>query len=168
MTRRERPLIEPGRLLREYTPVEAAALAAQWLAVFGANGFGSGSREYLWHVFSFAAFPVLSLKEARDQYELETCAEYIVLSDDKDVAFLTDQRPTASSLSDWFVFPPNLAWTMAFTHEDGWLGPYFARHPQYAALNAKNLALLDKQHADEQARLRKQGEIEIAKKRGWA
>ena len=29
--------------------------------------------------------------------------------------------------ADAYVFPPDLAWTMVFTHEDGWLGPYFSR-----------------------------------------
>ena len=28
--------------------------------------------------------------------------------------------------SDFFVFPPNLLWTMSFTHEQPDLGPYFA------------------------------------------
>jgi hypothetical protein len=25
-----------------------------------------------------------------------------------------------------------------FTHEDGWLGPYFAKHPEYEILNRKS------------------------------
>ncbi len=157
MARRERPLIEPGRVLHEYSPAEASELAERWLAAFAANGFGTGSRDYLWHVFSFEATPALSKAKAQEQYELESSAEYVVLSDDRDVAFVTDRRPTASSLSDWFVFPPNMAWTIAFTHEDGLLGPYFARHPMHAALDLENQALLKKKLA-----------LEDAKQRGWA
>lgn len=157
MVRRDRPLIQPGRVLREYSRAEAAELAERWLAVFAANGFGNGSRDYLWHVFSFEATPALSRAKAQEQYELESSTEYVVLSDDRDVAFVTDQRPSVSSLSDWFVFPPNMAWTMAFTHEDGWLGPYFARHPAHASLDLENRALLKKKLA-----------LDDAKQCGWA
>ena len=34
---------------------------------------------------------------------------------------------------------------MAFTHEEGWLGPYFAQHPRYADLNPANVARVKKQ-----------------------
>ena len=156
MARNDRALIEPGRVLREYSREEAASLAEQWLAVFAADASAPGMRRYLWHIFSYGSAPALALGEAREQYELETCAEYVVLSNERDVAFVTDQRPTASALRDWFVFPPNMAWTMAFTHEDGWLGPYFARHPKHAILSVDNAT-----------RLKKQREIENAKQRGW-
>jgi hypothetical protein len=49
----------------------------------------------------------------------------------------TDVLPASSSWSDYYVFPPDFAWTMAFTHEAGWLGPYFARHPDYERLHRK-------------------------------
>jgi hypothetical protein len=32
-----------------------------------------------------------------------------------------------NSGQDIYVWPNGLDWTMAFTHEDGWLGPYFSR-----------------------------------------
>jgi hypothetical protein len=47
-----------------------------------------------------------------------------------------------------------MAWTMAFTHEDGWLGPYFARHASYQNLNAENLAMIRKAKKAEEARLK--------------
>jgi hypothetical protein len=43
---------------------------------------------------------------------------------------------------------------MAFTHEDGWLGPYFARHASYQGLNAENLAKILKAKKAEEARLK--------------
>lgn len=69
----------------------------------------------------------------------------------------TNQRPENCSLADYYVFPPNLAWTMAFTHEDGWLGPYFARHRDFEALDREN-----------DARVRKEREAEAARLKGWS
>jgi len=83
-------------------------------------------------------------------------SDYVVLSNDRQVVFITDQRPETCSLTDYYVFPPNLAWTMAFTHEDGWLGPYFARHRNFEALDRENAA-----------RVRKEREAQAAKLRGW-
>ena len=45
---------------------------------------------------------------------------------------------------------------MAFTHEAGWLGPYFARHRDFATLDAEN-----------QAKLRKVQERAEARAKGW-
>lgn len=49
---------------------------------------------------------------------------------------------------------------MAFTHEDGWLGPYFAKHPNYDALVLQEI---------ERGRAiqRKAQEIARAKQEGW-
>lgn len=55
---------------------------------------------------------------------------------------------------DFYVFPSNLAWTMAFTHEDGWLGPYFARHRNFTELNKANLEKIRKLHQAEAAHLK--------------
>lgn len=60
-------------------------------------------------------------------------------------------------MADCLVFPPNFAWTMAFTHEDGWLGPFFATHPNVDRLDAANLA-----------QIRKQRELVEARAKGWA
>jgi len=45
---------------------------------------------------------------------------------------------------------------MAFTHEDGWLGPYFAKHSQYDKLNQQNIKSIEKALS-----------IEQAKQKGW-
>ena len=49
-----------------------------------------------------------------------------------------------------------MAWVMAFTHEEGWLGPYFAKHPKYTTLCEENARLVEKE--------RKKAE---AKQKGW-
>jgi hypothetical protein len=91
------------------------------------------------------------------QYKRQVGVEFVVLSNDRKLAFVTELLPESSSLTDYYVFPPNLAWTMAFTHEDGWLGPYFARHPDFAKLEAEN-----------QHKLQKHRQAEAARQKGWA
>jgi hypothetical protein len=157
MTCAHRPLIAPGNVLRQFSEAEASVLAAGWLAIYGKNRHGANTKAYLWHVFSGARYPSASGADAVEQYKQQVGREFVVLSNDRKLAFLTERLPEASSLADYYVFPPNLAWTMAFTHEDGWLGPYFARHPGYAKLNAEN-----------QAKLQKHLQAEAARQKGWA
>jgi len=143
--------IQPGSVLRSYSPGESQQLAVQWLATFGGSG-APNTKSYMWHVLSFGAYPSLSLQEASTQYELQVAPSFVVLSNDRHQAVETDLRPTSCSESDFLVFPPNMAWTMAFTHEDGWLGPYFAKHSQYDKLNQENIGKIEKARAIEQAR----------------
>jgi hypothetical protein len=157
MRRSRLPLISPGTVVRRFTEVETSALAVNWLAVFAKELHGINAEAYLWHVFSAARYPSVTGADAFQQYMQQSGSEFVVLSNDRKQAFLTELLPEGSSLADYYVFPPNLAWTMAFTHEDGWLGPYFACHPEYKRLNAEN-----------QARLQKRREAESARKRGWA
>lgn len=160
--KRQRPAIavEPGRVLRELTPEQVSEYLARWLACFGAGGAGVNMRVYMWHVFSAERYPSASGVPAKEQYARHEAGEYVVLSNARDEGFVTDLRPQACALSDWFVFPPNLAWTMAFTHEDGWLGPYFAKSPAYERLNADNQAQLHKAVAKAKA-------AERALREGW-
>ena len=151
-----RPLIAPGKVIREFSEEEADRLADDWLAVFGKSRHGVNTKAYLWHVFSGARYPSSSGAAAVDQYKRQSGTEFVVLSNDRRLAFLTELLPESSSLSDYYVFPPNLAWTMAFTHEDGWLGPYFARHPNFEQLNEAN-----------QTKLKKVREMEVAQRKGW-
>ena len=148
--------VGPGKVLRVLAAVEASALADAWLKVFAKNAQGVNTKAYLWHTFSANRYPSAAGKEALTKYELNIAGEYIVLSNDRDLAFVTDQRPTNCSLSDWYVFPENFAWTMAFTHEEGWLGPYFARHERFSELNRDN-----------EMKIRKACEAEAARLKGW-
>jgi hypothetical protein len=156
MTRLPHPLVAPGSVIRRFSEEEAGCLADDWLDVFGKNRHGVNTMAYLWHVFSGARYPSIGGAAAVEQYKQQTGVEFVVLSNDRKLAFLTELMPGSSSLSDYYVFPPNLAWTMAFTHEDGWLGPYFARHPNYQQLSEAN-----------QAKLKKVREMEAAQRKGW-
>lgn len=60
------------------------------------------------------------------------------MSNDGGPAIFTDLRPTNLNYHDVYVFPQNIAWTMTFTHKEGWLGPYFAKHAIYSALEKEN------------------------------
>lgn len=160
MSRTERDIISPGSVIRRHSTDEVRALVQTWLETFGKRRLGANTRSYLWHVFSYECYPSISGEAALAAYGLRTAPEYTVLSNDRDIAFVTDERPVSSSLRDYLVFPPNLAWTMAFTHEDGWLGPYFARHPDFDRRDRENVAAVE--HA-----LRKRQQIEVARRNGW-
>ena len=148
--------IEPGAVLKRYSKAESRKLAQQWLAAFGVDARGANTKAYLWHVFSFERYASASKNEARKLYEQQIAPTYIVLTNDQEEAIETDALASWCSHADFYVSPPNFAWTMAFTHEDGWLGPYFAMHQHYDALHQANLAQIQKNQ-----------EIELAKQEGW-
>ena len=156
--KREEPNVVPGRILRTLSKGEAAPLVEQWWDVFGRPRHAN---YFLWHVFSGGDYPCLRGDAARETYGQHLAPEYIVLWMNRE-ALVTDLPPPPESYagSDFYVFPPNLAWTMAFTHEDGdprWpSGPYFARHPDYGRLNEENRAAVEKLHQAEAAKLKGQ------------
>lgn len=152
-------LVVPGASVRHFTDAEAAALTATWLAAFGSDRGGvnvTGPKGHLWAVFCAERFPCVAREEARCTYRLQREAEYLVLLNDGRAAVATDALPLEVPLADYCVFPPNLAWTMAFTHEAPLDGPYFARHARFDELSKSNLALLRKKQA-----------AEAAKAKGW-
>lgn len=155
---RKKPLaVSPGSIVRLFSETEAARLTADWLAVFCKGLKGAKQEPFLWHVFSGGRYPSTEGEAALNYYRAQVGTEFIVLSNDRKTAFLTDRLPESASLFDYYVFPPNLAWTMAFTHESGWLGPYFARHPDAATLDRENETAVRKRH-----------EAETARRNGWA
>ena len=157
MTRKIVLTVTPGNVVRLFSEEEAAQLATLWISTFGKGHKKLQHEQFLWHIFSGGHYPATEGDLALKQYSAQIGTEFIVLSNDRKVAFLTDQLPDSTSLYDYYVFPPNLAWTMAFTHEAGWLGPYFARHPNSEALDIAN-----------EAAVRKAKEADLARKSGWA
>ncbi len=149
--------VEPGAIILHYSEAEAAAFADRWLAIYGANRQGVNAKAYLWHIFAADRYPHVARDQAWAQYNSQEAIAFVVLSNDRKQAFLTSLRPSSCPWIDYVVFPSNFAWTMARTHEEEWLGPYFARHPRYAELDAEN-----------QAGTRKQREAEVARSKGWA
>lgn len=149
-----------GRIVRRFTEQEARQIVGEWIDVYAKNPAGAHSEAFLWHTFSSGAFPSVCKREAQRHYAEQVAAEIVVLSNDRVSALLTDSLPTQCSVSDYLVFPKNLAWSMAFTHEDGWLGPYFAKHPRYDSLVSENI----RRSRDMQ---RKAMGAERAKREGW-
>jgi hypothetical protein len=143
-------IVGPASSVRHCTEAEAVTLTAAWLAAFGENRDGvrvTGPKGFLWHIFSAGRYPCVDGEDARSLYRLQPAAEYLVLMNGGGKAVSTDTLPLESPLADYCVFPPNLAWTMAFTHESGLLGPYFAKHTRFDELSKSNLMLLRKRQA---------------------
>ncbi len=129
----------------------------EWESAFPADRRDIHIEDYAWHVFSSMRYASVSGEAAIAEYNRHESLRYVVLSNDRDQGLITDQRPTSVSISDYLVCPINWAWTMAFTHEDGWLGPYFARHRDYDKLEIAN-----------RLGLRKRDESAAAKENGWS
>ena len=152
--------LRPESILQTYTKTETQQWVERWRSVYASDKRAPGLAQYLWHTFSWAAYPSVSGEKAEKLYAAHRCSDVVVLSNDRKTAFRAAELPVCARVLDFYVFPPDLAWTMAFTHEDGWLGPYFAKHPDYAAL-------IEKASQQRIAAERKAMELERAKQQGW-
>jgi len=149
--------IQPGNILSVFSKTESEELHEQWMKVFGKNKQGLNTKSYKWHIFSGNGYPSLNGEKAFEKYSEQVSPEFVVMPNDNENAILTDSLPTQSNLWDFYVFPRNLAWTMAFTHEVGLYGPYFAKHKKYDELNAENIRQIEKNR-----------QRQIAKEKGWS
>ena len=143
--------IFPGKVLRLLSQREADQLAKEWLGIFGENRHCANAKAFLWHIFSNLRYPCTPGKKAIQYYAQQVAAEVIILSNDRKLAFVTDLIPRAFLLDDYYVFPLNLAWTMAFTHDGSC---YFARHKDFDRLDAENRYQVEKCRKKEAARLK--------------
>ncbi|WNO11291.1 DUF4275 family protein [Teredinibacter sp. KSP-S5-2] len=148
--------IKPGQVIKIYSHLESKEIERSWMAIFCKNKTGLNTKDYKWHIFSGGGYPSLEADEAQEAYESHVSAKYVVMPNNGEPALLTDERPSNLNYYDVYVFPENMAWTMAFTHEEGWLGPYFAKHPSYTQLEKENEKYKEKLK-----------QIEIARNRGW-
>jgi hypothetical protein len=153
-------VISPGEPLQIFDHMTPRHLAERWLEVYAKGAEGQNTRRYMWHTFSANIYPSISGQEAINAYQLQVANTYILLGNDRTEAISTLTRPEHCSLSDYYVFPENLAWTFAVTHEEGWLGPYFARHIDYARLNQINVRNF-------KAYINKQQQLALARSKGW-
>lgn len=118
-------------------------MSKQWSDVFARDEYPAG------YYPLFQSPPnLLTTNAAVEAYRQHLAPEYVVMGLyswwGHKGAFVTSVRPEPypGSPSDYVIFPPNLAWTMAFTHHDFGYGehgpPHFARHPDYVRLNEEN------------------------------
>jgi hypothetical protein len=111
-------------------------LLQSWRYVYAARLYEATGKwtwlGYDWHVFSYRHARALAREGASNVYRAIQAPERCIVCphDDRLPAVeiaggaLPDFR---NSCLDIYVWPEGLDWTMAFTHEDGWLGPYFSR-----------------------------------------
>jgi hypothetical protein len=113
---------------------ETLGLRDSWRRIYArplkrAHGVWHRGR-YDWHVFSFKDTYALEGKAASTAYLGQRCSELIVLPNgDAECAarVRAASPPRLDGEQDVYVSPPDFSWTMVFTHEDGWCGPYFSR-----------------------------------------
>ena len=132
--------------ISDYKVVEgddATKIAHKWLAHFCSHRTSFkgilGGKTYLWDEIHSE----YQNKDAMEQYESHFAPSYILMDDNfgqhGHKLFVSRVKPQGNShLGDFHVFPKNFAWSMAFTHEDGWLGPIFFKHAKYGTLNKQN------------------------------
>jgi len=149
-------LISPGKVVEVFADDDARLIIQKWIDIFARNRKGCCIKNFKWYIFSGGYYESEDGDDALSAYSKHIADRYFVINNSEALVFVTDIRPNRVSLSDYYICPPNMAWTMAFTHEDDWLGPYFAKHPDYKILELEN-----------QRYRRKLKEIEEAKCKGW-
>src|SRR6186713_2005377 len=83
--------------------------------------------QFDWHAFSYEFVYCLERDKALSAYESQVVSEVLVLpSMDEGLACRckTSTRPILDGL-DAYICDPDFGWTMVFTHETDWCGPYF-------------------------------------------
>ena len=122
--------------MRELSPRERWQLMQTWREVYAAllhaetGSWKHGAFD--WHVFSFGYARALHGSKAQHAYSLEPPGPLLVIPESEAlpaVRLEAGHLPDFSLLrQDLYVWPPDLARTMAFTHElPGGNGPYFSR-----------------------------------------
>jgi hypothetical protein len=112
---------------------ETAELQQRWRESFAKRvKAATGKWTHLgfdWHAFSYEFVYCRQRAKAITEYQARTARRFVVLPnlDDEPGGYWceSEQLPALHGL-DAYVSDPELTWTMAFTHEEDWCGPYFA------------------------------------------
>lgn len=121
---------------------EAIKIAHRWLSVYCPKRTSfKGIYRYKTYVWDEMGCD-LQKEQALLEYQGLVAHEYVIMEDcfghDNKELYTTKQKPKDNvDLEDFHVFPKNMAWSMSFTHEDGWIGPLFSKHKEYEKLNKK-------------------------------
>ena len=129
------PLTAMGFAVEPLRRGDAKRLFAAWCEAFccavklRTGRYRHGS--YHWHAFSFELVKALGERKALDQY-LALQPEAVVVipeswkKDGPGVRLAGLPLPDLTFLrADLYVFPESMDWSMAFTHEQPEIGPYF-------------------------------------------
>ena len=127
----ERALAEETRDFERLSREETTALQQRWRETFAQRvRRATGEWTYLdfdWHAFSYEFVYCLSREHARSAYSKRKAPEFVVLPhQDKEFGYRVRSAglPMLGGL-DAYVCPVDFEWTMVFTHEEDWCGPYF-------------------------------------------
>jgi hypothetical protein len=111
-------------------------LLQAWREVYAAPYHDAKGRwklsQFEWHVFSFGYARALNGARAMAAYSDERSASLIVCPEDGRLPASKIIQGVLPEFREWrgdvYVWPIDLSWTMAFTHEESiGLGPYFSR-----------------------------------------
>jgi hypothetical protein len=127
-------LLKPERSgASRLTEAETERFRAAWRERFAAKLDRALSAEirggFDWHTFSYGVFPHLSGDKARNAYRMRAGSMELVLLPHRGEGpgfRVSGPQDFSRADVDVYIFPESLAWTTVFTHEDDWLGPYFA------------------------------------------
>jgi hypothetical protein len=153
MSKRRRPVEKAERLLAGFSSSrlsaqDAAAHASGWRKTFAARVLAeTGSPTHLgfdWHAFSYGYAYSVSGDAAQSAYRSRQCPQsFFVLvgaTPSDGFACQADTLPYFDRAGlDVYVVANDFRWTMVFTHEAEWCGPYFTT-AEWAARSADGAA----------------------------
>jgi hypothetical protein len=116
-----------------YEPIERLELhrlVNRWLKSFCVPVFDRTGKwvykSFKWHAFSFEFVHAVSGTKALDVYQRHPLKEYILFNDDESWAFKCSGGSHPNLHEDAYLVPLDFKWTMAFTHEQPNIGPFYA------------------------------------------
>jgi hypothetical protein len=124
-----------GIAAAEISRQEKQQLQQQWRAAFAFNLRTQMARRQSsdrdWRVFSTKQAVCREGAVAISLYSRVRVPDFFIVPEDEGLPGLRCTGDTPPDLSvlqlDLYVSPPDFTWTMVFTHEQPWHGPYFAR-----------------------------------------
>ncbi len=131
----EEILVASGTTFAPLAREERWALMQAWREVFARGTFERTGQwripDFEWHTFSSGNSRAKTGARAEAAYASQQAHEFIVWPEDGRIPMYRCRGNTPPNFApletDIYVFPPDLSWTMAFTHEVSMhLGPYFA------------------------------------------
>ena len=118
-----------GVSVRRLSESEKAETIDAWFAVLGDDFTRQQNSELNWHCFSWEDSKALEGTKAFEAYQQQWLAPIVIFDESEDwlIECEVKEYPDFSTLrKDIYVSHHNMKWTMAFTHEQPDIGPFFA------------------------------------------
>jgi len=131
----KKAIVAAGGIAHKIHAAEGKSLMEQWRQVYSSQvkrRTGKWVYDGLdWHTFSWEFSPSKLGEEALQLYKKQTATEVIVIPAFDEIIAYTCVGCCPPDFSEMFmdlyVFESSLNWTMAFTHEQPEIGPYFCK-----------------------------------------